>query len=209
MIRLAGFAALVLVLASCSDTKKECLASTECGGTCVDLATSPSNCGACGNVCTGFCSASTCVSELGGLVSSFPDVADFGANFLLGVQVALPAGKVIALTNRVPAGDAGKKVMMGLYADASNAPGALVASTAEATLIPGLNLIWMSPATIAGGNYWIMAVYPVLTTGYQATDSTTIKYISHTYGTALPTTFPGTHSTYTNGSFPYGVGFGL
>jgi hypothetical protein len=36
--------------------------STACGDGCVDLQTDPQNCGACGNKCTGLCSAGKCTA---------------------------------------------------------------------------------------------------------------------------------------------------
>ncbi len=40
---------------------------TNCGGTCADLTSNPSNCGACGNSCaTGFCCDGTCGTDCGG-----------------------------------------------------------------------------------------------------------------------------------------------
>jgi hypothetical protein len=177
---------------------------TNCAGTCTDLQSENDNCGACGNVCGGgACVAGAC-TFIAGRYWPVSGSASFAANFLLGTQISLPAGRVVSLTNLVPAADAGKHVKMALYADSAGSPGALVASTTSSTLITGLNLLAVTPLTLTAGRYWIMANYEVSATGYQDTDVVTIKYVALPFASALPATFPAA-ATYTSGSFAYGV----
>ena len=95
---------------------------------------------------------------------------------------------------------------MALYTDASGSPGTLVTQTASSTLVSGLNVLPASSATITAGNYWIMAVYDATVLGYRDVDSVTIKYVTLSYSSPLPTTFP-TPVSYTGSSFAYAVAF--
>ena len=53
--------------------------------------------------------------------------------------------------------DNGKTVQLGIYADSSNSPGALLGSTNATVVSPGWNQIWLnSPVYLANGTkYWL------------------------------------------------------
>lgn len=192
-------------VAACAAPLATCASGS--GAYCADLRYDVRNCGTCGTVCSGFCAQSYCISYIVG--RTWPlngGNASFGPNYLLGTQIALPAGKVFALTDVVQAVDAGKHVKMALYTDASGSPGTLVTQTASSTLVSGLNVLPVTTATITAGNYWIMAVYDATVLGYKDVDSVTIKYVSLSYTSPLPATFP-TPITYTGSSFAYAVAF--
>ena len=86
-------------------------------------------------------------------------------------------------------------VQMALYDDNSSSPGSLVAWTDGTSLSPGFNEIdVVEPVALSAGTYWLMAAYDAALYAYPRYDSAgaeRIYYASHTYGTALPSTFSG------------------
>ena len=61
----------------------------------------------------------------------------------------------------------------------------------------------MPAASLPAGTYWLMAVYDRSNTGYAVAPSTnSIAYISFTFGSTPPSTFPAP-TTYTSNTFNY------
>lgn len=189
---LPACAAIVVILAGCGSD--DCLSgSTNCGGTCVNLAEDDLNCGACGTACNFGCFGGTCKALYGQFVQldgSMPVAGDF----LIGsaISVSRP-GSLLAFGIIAPPTPAGHQIQMALYADAGGNPGALVASTPATTLTGGRQEVTVSPTSLTSGRYWLMWLYNTVTDVYVPSPTPgydTSKYVNLTFGSPLPATLP-------------------
>lgn len=140
-----------------------------------------------------------------GHTTQFTQTSSPSPNFLLGEQVVVTAPVTLHRFGLI-ASAAGANVKMALYTDVAGSPGTLVAQTAATAQIVGNHEISPTAPAVAlpAGTYWLVAVYDVAGSIYYTTSATTntVKYITHTFANALPTTF-GTPTTYMGQSFNY------
>ncbi|MBV8758242.1 MAG: hypothetical protein JO257_13230 [Deltaproteobacteria bacterium] len=142
--------------------------------------------------------------ERAGFPTPYPTQGSFTVGYLLGEQVTVMTTghlKRIGFYSAV----AGPNIQVGIYTDVSGAPGTLVAQLPGRAVVAGVNEIQISPIPITAGTYWFMAVYDntghVGRHGAGMTDTKT-DYISFTYNSQLPMTFPAPMS-YMGDSFNY------
>lgn len=123
-------------------------------------------------------------------------------NYLLGSKITVPTAMTVtdlALIGKTAVGN----VKMALYSDVAGSPSALLVQTAGTAVTVGVEEISVTPTAIAAGNYWIMAVYNVdASIGISYAGTTTVKYRSLTYASALPNPF-GAITTYSGQEFNY------
>ena len=127
-----------------------------------------------------------------------------GANTLFGMPFTTVAPIVLASMNFYVTAPltAGTQGRVAIFADAGGSPGALVASTEAQTVVIGRNEAVMSLGLPAGA-YWLMVVFDNTTyLSYNAVAATN-KFVSHTFGNAMPNPFPGTHSTIAGAQFSW------
>lgn len=87
---------------------------------------------------------------------------------------------------------------MALYTDNSNTPGNLVQSTAQGTMVQGLNgMPVQTPTVIPAGSYWIVAIYGNSSVGVSSLPGASTPYL---YQSGNLSTLPSNNSTWTNGS---------
>ena len=137
-----------------------------------------------------------------GYAVEFPTSSNHFANFLLGSVITVTTP--VTVTNlALIAKTAGPQVQMALYTDNAGQPGTLVVSSAITTMVVGPMELPVTPTALAPGNYWIMGIYNVTASiGIDYANTDVVKYIAFTFGTPLPTTFPGP-TTYTGQRFNY------
>ncbi|HEX7603823.1 MAG TPA: hypothetical protein VF316_19530 [Polyangiaceae bacterium] len=180
-----------------------------CSGNCVDTSSDSRNCGACGNACDGgSCLNKTCVVA----TVKVGNVADLGAtgtpspNYLLGSSVQVTKTSKLLSFGVLSKGSAAQ-IIMALYTDNAGSPGNLVAySAAAAQNGTSQEFAANTQATLPVGTYWLMAEYNTTgAIGYTTSaPSVTTKYITHTFGSALPASFPAP-SSYTGQQFNYWI----
>lgn len=135
--------------------------------------------------------------------TEFSSASNHLANYLLGSAVVVPAGGTLthlALISK----SSGQMVKMALYTDVNGNPGSLVAASAAATLVVGVNEFAVTSTALSAGTYWIMAVYNVdASIGIRfGVGTDVVKYISFAFGGAIPSTFP-TPTVYSGQGFNY------
>jgi hypothetical protein len=181
-----------------------------CSGKCLDTSSDPLNCGSCGNACdAGSCVNKACTTTVTVKVGN---VADLGAtsthspNYLLGTSIQVTkTSKLLQLG--VLSKSSGPQLIMALYTDSAGSPGTLVANSATVTLNnSSQEFAANTQATLPAGTYWLLGEYNTnAAIGYTVSaPSVTTKYISHTFGSALPATFPAS-SSYTGQQFNYWI----
>jgi len=182
-----------------------------CSGNCVDTSADPLNCGSCGNACdAGSCSNAVCamattvkvgnVADLGAVSSHWP-------NYLLGTSIQVTKTSKL-LSFGVLSKGSGPQAIMALYTDSAGSPGTLVTNTAAFTLTSSSQEVAASTqATLPVGTYWLVAEYDKTgAIGYTASaPSVTTKYVTHTFGSPLPASFPAP-SSYAGQQFNYWIG---
>jgi hypothetical protein len=180
-----------------------------CNGACVDLATDPKNCGSCGTTCdAGACSNKVCQSQVTVKIGQTVDLgatSSHSANFLLGTTITVTKPSTIQSFG-VLSKSSGPKVVIALYTDSAGNPGTLVAQTGINTLTNSTQEFpSQTKPTIPAGTYWLVGEYDTnAAIGYSNSVSTTVKYVSHTFGSALPATF-GAPLSYTGQQFNYWI----
>jgi hypothetical protein len=87
-------------------------------------------------------------------------------------------------------------VVVGIYTESAGQPTTLLAST-SATLKLGVNELPVPDTSLPAGTYWFMANYRTAVSLYVGTATRFTKFVSRTFATALPTTYPP-HMTYTD-----------
>ncbi|QDU32080.1 hypothetical protein KS4_01090 [Poriferisphaera corsica] len=139
------------------------------------------------------------------------------ADYLLGIPVTITQDTFITHFGSTY-NQAGSQVQFALYADNSNAPGDLIATSVSHTTSLGINEIAVDtptqtftlgtstyemdlPISLSAGNYWIMAIYDqdTLATIGVGQGSSNIHYISQSFDSPLPATFPPSHNSYDTG----------
>ena len=178
-----------------------------CGTSCVDPTSDLENCGGCGKACdAGSCVSSQCqllTPYKVGDYTALGTTGSFTLNYLLGEKVVLSKAATLLDFGLIDA-TTGQHVVMALYTDNGGSPYQLVAYTSS-TALTGTDqqITPNTQASLAAGTYWIMAVYDQ-TAGPERDNATTnpIDYISFTFGSTLPTTFP-TPTSYTGQNFNY------
>jgi hypothetical protein len=91
----------------------------------------------------------------------------------------------------MPITTAGISFLLGIYADASGAPGALLASSALATSVVGLNTLTIPGSVVlAAGKYWITVQNQSGMGGYYDSTGLGAYNSSVTWTGALPSSFP-------------------
>lgn len=87
---------------------------------------------------------------------------------------------------------------MALYTDNSNAPGSLVQSTPQGTMVQGLNVLPVQTQTlIPPGSYWIVAIYGNSGVGVSSQPGASSPYL---YQSGNLSTLPANNSGWTSGS---------
>jgi hypothetical protein len=113
---------------------------------------------------------------------------------LLAVNVTIPTSMLVTKL-AVNALSSGTHVIMGLYNDAGNVPGTLVATTGSSTVSLGANEIPVTggPVRVAGGSYWIVTIYDADTTMACDSTRTNMWWLNSlsTFPTSLPATWSG------------------
>lgn len=183
---------------------------TNCNGKCTDTQSDVSNCGMCGKACDGGgCSAGMCVAQVPtklGNFTAFAQNSTHSANYLLGSQLTVPkSGKLLQFG--VISRSSGPQVILALYTDSGGKPGSLVAYTAATALTNQDQQIAPNvQANLAAGTYWIMGEYNTTASiGYDTSQANAqVDYISHTFNSGLPASFPAP-TTYTGQRFNYYV----
>jgi len=180
---------------------------TICSGQCTDTQTDKAHCGSCTNACdAGTCVGGACKVTTAYKVGDYTNYGtqgSFTANYLLGEKVTLTQAATLLDFGLISA-SSGQHVVMALYTDNNNSPNTLVAYTASTTVsATDQQIAPNTQASLPAGSYWMMAVYDT-TAGPDRDNSTsnTIDYISFTYGSTLPTTFPAPTS-YSGQDFNY------
>jgi len=141
-----------------------------------------------------------------GNATAFTNQGSFGQGYLLGQTITTPVSGRLRKLGLI-SGTAGPMVKIGLYTDAGGQPGSLIAQIPSRTVAAGVNEFALpSPVVLPAGTYWFMAIYSPDGTTLRSMDGDTarvIKYITHTFANALPTTFPATSMTYNGQNFNY------
>jgi hypothetical protein len=136
----------------------------------------------------------------GAPLSTFGNAVEFASsgghspNYLLGYRITVTSRMDLTHLALIIKSAVAGAVQMGLYTESGGEPNTLVAQTASAPLsaagryeIP----ITAGQVQIQPGAYWLMADYSVTTSpGVLTGTGGVYKYISLTFGSALPTTFP-------------------
>ena len=204
--------------AACVDEKSDPLNCGACGASCdggaccssqcTDTTTDDLNCGACGKACdAGTCLSSTCqlvTTYKVGNSTLFASKSSHAPDYLLGSRITLSKAAKLVDFGLISV-SSGAHVVMALYTEASGHPGTLVAYTSSTALTSSDQQIAPNvQASLPAGNYWIMAVYDTsASVGIDYGNSTAeVDYISFTFGTTLPSTFPAP-TTYTGQQFNY------
>lgn len=134
----------------------------------------------------------------------YANPSSHSANYLLGSRISVP--QACTLTHLCVIGKtAGPQVKIGLYTESGGQPSQLVASTPATVLVDGELEMPVTATPIPAGNYWFMAVYNATANlGFLQTNDPNdqVKYISFTFSSVLPTTFPSP-TTYTGQVFNY------
>jgi len=132
----------------------------------------------------------------------FPSSGSHSPNFLLGSPLSVTT--TTTLTHLAVIGKAaGPQFQLALYTDVAGNPGTLIASTPAQALAVGVQEIAVTPTALPAGTYWFMGIYQSTAgIGLALTASAVVKYISLSFGSALPTTFPPP-TTYTGQEFNY------
>jgi hypothetical protein len=185
------------------------MGQTNCSGMCTDLTSDDNNCNMCGTKCGmglscvgGMCTNAPPVKV--GNYTVFNSASSHGANYLLGSQIAVPKNGKLLKFGVISKGS-GPKIIMALYTDSGGNPATLVTSTSSTVLSNSDQQINpLQQSNLTAGNYWIMGEYDVTASiGIDYSISNAIvKYISHTFGTALPMNF-GNPQSYTGQRFNY------
>ena len=139
-----------------------------------------------------------------GNYTDFGFSSNFSPDYLLGQPtITLTSGFVMTDFGLITTA-AGSQVQMALYSDDLGSPGELVANTGATSIASAARYeISVDPVYLAPGTYWIMAIYDVDTqVAKENVGTVTTDYINHTFGNALPSTFP-TSSTYETGGINY------
>ncbi|MBX3219213.1 MAG: hypothetical protein KF795_01760 [Labilithrix sp.] len=125
-----------------------------------------------------------------------PSGQPFANGYLLGHSIVTTSSFTLTRL-AVNALDPGPSVVLALYADSAGAPGALVTSTATATLVSGRNeLPVTSPVVLPAGTYWIAATYSADAKIANGNDNATMTaFTAHTFGDPLPDPFLATTQT--------------
>lgn len=182
---------------------------TLCQGSCVDTSSDPKNCGGCGTVCdAGSCSNKICQTQVLAKIGQTVDLGSSSShspNYLLGTTISVTKPSKIQSFG-VLSKSSGPQVIMALYTDSAGNPGSLVAqSNAVALNNSSQEFPSTTQPTIPAGTYWLVGEYNTSASiGYTASSGATVKYISHTFGTALPANF-GAPQTYTGQQFNYWI----
>lgn len=138
-----------------------------------------------------------------GWPEEFPGASSHAPNYLLGTMISVPAGGGV-LTHLSTIGKAaGPMMKLALYTDSEGSPNTLVAQTAAVALTVGPNEVPVTQSFLPAGNYWIMGIFETnASIGISFPCEETVKYISHTFSSPLPTTFP-TPTVYSCQRFNY------
>ena len=132
----------------------------------------------------------------------FSTPSSHSPNFLLGSLISVPTTSTLTHISLI-AKSGGQQVVMALYSNVSGSPGTLLASSAATTVVVGVNDLPVSNIVLPVGNYWIMGVFNVqASVGIDFANSDIVKYISFSFGSPLPTTFP-TPIVYSGQRFNY------
>jgi hypothetical protein len=186
-----------------------CNPGTEtCDGVCTPTAKScsgdtPRTCGANGywtngsgcSAGTPYCDAGTCKAPVvNGLSNSFTRWASVSGGYVYARPVTVSAGEA-ATRLGIHLNTAGSKLVMGLYANAAGAPGALLAATAEATTVIGaqqLNLL--SEVNLSPGTYWVGFTFNATTQVHWADDAATepLHLAARTFNGGMPASIAAT-----------------
>ncbi len=182
--------------------------NTLCSGQCTDTNDDNNHCGNCTTTCTngktcqnGSCQVVTTYKV--GDYTAYATQGSFTANYLLGEKVVLAQAATLEEFGLISKAS-GMHVTMALYTDKNGTPNALVASTVSSVVAAtDQQFAPSTQAALSAGTYWMMAVYDTLGgPGDDGASTNTIDYISFTYGSALPTTFPAATS-YAGQDFNY------
>ncbi|MBX7120140.1 MAG: pre-peptidase C-terminal domain-containing protein [Gemmatimonadaceae bacterium] len=132
-----------------------------------------------------------------GYPTAFAGTSPWSPNYLIGQQITI--SQPITLTHlglNVAGGTGGARI--GLYTDAAGRPSVLVAQAVGTISTTGQVEFTTGNVTVAAGTYWLMVNFQNTITRTQDTGSpTTVNYISHTWGTALPAVYPILSTAYT------------
>ncbi|MBW2458739.1 MAG: hypothetical protein JRI68_29845 [Deltaproteobacteria bacterium] len=159
----------------------------------------------CPNNCTVQNDADCAQPVLYGYSTEFSTASSHSANYLLGNAIMVSSAMTLTHLSLISK-QAGPNVKAGLYTDQSGNPGTLVASVGSTPVVVGVNELAVSPMSLPAGTYWFMAVFSAsASVGIQHNvTSDVVMYTSHSFASALPTTFPSP-STYTGQGFNYYV----
>jgi hypothetical protein len=138
-------------------------------------------------------------NPVGAQVVRYGNVADLGgssdhlADYLLGSEINVP--QQITLTGAgILFRTSGYNAEVGIYADSSGVPGALLGDTGPfAVASTGyVETPVLDPVVLPAGNYWFEAVYDnVASVGISFDDpSAQVDYVSLDFGSPLPNPFP-------------------
>ena len=137
-----------------------------------------------------------------GNVAPLPSDGSASPNFLLGSQLVVPQDSTL-VNFGVDIRVAGPQMKLALYTESGGEPGVLVAETAPRAMVVGVTEIHTDAIPLPAGNYWIMAVYDATASvGFESGGAWEVKYISHTFASALPANYPAA-TTYTGQRFNY------
>src|SRR6185436_13527961 len=128
------------------------------------------------------CGATIC--NAGNETPTFPTTGSFGPNFILGTKMTATSSGTLTGLSMTGISGTGSLVQMGLYADNAGAPGALLRTSATATVTAGTVTMAVTPMAITPGNYWVMAIYNIggAVSYYDPTSTKTVYYTSLPFG---------------------------
>jgi hypothetical protein len=152
-----------------------------------------------------FSTAGIAQCTFGNFPAPYSSSASFGANYLLGTKYYLAStGTLTGLGYK--GNGTGASMQMAIYNDVGGVVGTLVANTATTTNAAGNTTLSIgTPTVIPAGWYWVMGIYnggsSTNHVDYSSTVTTTVSYISLTFGTPPPTS--ASWVTYPNQDFNY------
>jgi hypothetical protein len=148
------------------------------------------------------CSGGTTVVNYGN-DQEFTENSSHGANYLLGSLINVPVASTLTHLAVITKGNAAN-MKLALYTSAGGDPGTLVAQTPSTAMTTGTMELAVTNVALPAGDYWFMGVYSTSASiGYDTSQSAAVvKYVSHSFSSALPSTFPAPQ-TYTGQRFNY------
>jgi hypothetical protein len=126
-----------------------------------------------------------------GETAQLPNLSSLLPNYLEGQSITLAAPGRLRKVGLFAAGTS--EVVVGLYSDVAGEPTALLTSV-TGLLKAGVNELVVPEVTLPAGTYWFMSNYRASAPTYRSAAMRPLKYVSRTFSTVLPATYPAIYN---------------